>query len=61
MLAYLISEMLPSALAVAGLGAGYESLAQSSLTLCIIRSAVCAVMVICLGTGLNRVGFRLKL
>jgi hypothetical protein len=61
LLAYLISEMLPSALAVAGLGTWYENFTQASLTHAVICSATWAVVILCLSTGLNRIGFRLKL
>jgi heparan-alpha-glucosaminide N-acetyltransferase len=61
LLPYLISEMLPSPLAVFGLDNWYGSLAQPTLTHAIIRSATCAVLILCLSTGLNRIGFRLKL
>lgn len=61
LLAYLISDMLPSVLAVTGLNAWYDNLAQPTLTCAIMRSATCAVVIMCLAMGLNRVGFRLKL
>ena len=61
LLPYLISESLPSVLAVTGLDPWYDSLAQPTLPHAIIRSATCAVVILCLSTGLNRVGFRLKL
>ena len=60
LLAYLISEMLPSLLDVLSLGAGYDHLA-ANLPSAIARSALCAVFVLLLSTGLNRIGFRLKL
>jgi heparan-alpha-glucosaminide N-acetyltransferase len=61
LLPYLISEMLPSVLAVAGLDTWYESLSQPTLPHAITRAASCAVVIMCLTTGLNRLSFRLKL
>lgn len=60
LLAYLISEMLPSLLEVTGLNGWYANLAPT-LACAILRSAVCAVVILGLSTGLNRIGFRLKL
>jgi predicted acyltransferase len=61
LLAYLISEMLPSALEIAGLGPWYENFTQASLTHAVICSATWAVAILSLSTAANRLGFRLKL
>ena len=60
LLAYLISEMLPGLLDAIHLGEGYGHLA-ANLPSAIVRSALCATLVLLLSTGLNRIGFRLKL
>jgi predicted acyltransferase len=60
LLAYLISEMLPGLLDALHLGGGYGHLA-ANLPSAIIRSAVCATLILLLSTGLNRIGFRLRL
>jgi hypothetical protein len=60
LLAYLISEMLPGFLNALHLGNWYGSLA-SNLPYAITRSALCGVLILLLSTGLNRIGFRLKL
>jgi len=60
LLAYLLSEMLPGLLQVLHLGNWYGNLA-TSLTSAITRSIVCAALILLASTGLNRVGFRLKL
>jgi predicted acyltransferase len=60
LLAYLISEMLPSLLDALHLGEGYDRLA-ANLPSAIARSVFCAVFVLLCATGLNRIGFRLKL
>ena len=60
LLAYLISEMLPGLLDAIHLGEGYGHLA-ANLPSAIARSALCATLVLLLSTGLNRIGFRLKL
>jgi heparan-alpha-glucosaminide N-acetyltransferase len=61
LLAYLLSEMLPSALDWLGLDAWYGRLAEPALGWAIARSAACAVLVLAMTTCLNRLGFRLKL
>jgi heparan-alpha-glucosaminide N-acetyltransferase len=61
LLAYLISEMLPSALDVFQLGTWYDGLAKPGLVHAVARSAGCAVVVLSASAGLNRIGFRLKL
>jgi heparan-alpha-glucosaminide N-acetyltransferase len=60
LLAYLISEMLPSLLQALHMGDWYGNLA-TSITSAVARSIVCAVLVLLASTGLNRIGFRLKL
>jgi heparan-alpha-glucosaminide N-acetyltransferase len=60
LLAYLISEMLPGLLQALHLGGWYGSLA-TSLPSAIARSTACGVLVLLVSTGLNRLGFRLKL
>lgn len=61
LLAYLLSELLPQAIVLGGLRDWYAGLAEPGLAYAITRSAVCAVGIVALGAGLNRVGFRLKL
>jgi predicted acyltransferase len=61
LLAYLISEMLPSLLDLLHLGDGYDALAGHTLLTAIARSAGCGVVILCATAGLNRAGFRLKL
>jgi predicted acyltransferase len=61
LLAYLLSEMLPGLLAVLQLGDWYGSLAESNLAGAIARSVLCGVAILLVATGLNRLGFRLKL
>jgi hypothetical protein len=60
LLAYLISEMLPGLLDAFHLGGGYGHLG-ANLASAVIRSAVCATLILLLSTGLNRIGFRLRL
>jgi hypothetical protein len=60
LLAYLISEMLPGLLDALRWGDGYRHLA-ANLPSAIARSAVCGVLILLVSTGLNRIGFRLKL
>jgi heparan-alpha-glucosaminide N-acetyltransferase len=61
LLAYLLSEMQESAFTLLHLGDWYDGLSQASLAAAIARSAGCGVVILLLTTGLNRVGFRLKL
>jgi predicted acyltransferase len=60
LLAYLLSEMLPSFLEALHLGNGYDHLA-ANLPGAIARSALCGVVILLFSTGLNRIGFRLRL
>ncbi len=61
LLAYLISEMLPSTLEVLHLGDWYDGLAGPTLVHAVARSIGCAAAILCATAGLNRLGFRLKL
>jgi predicted acyltransferase len=61
LLAYLISEMLPSLIDLLRMGDWYGGLAESSLAGAIGRSVGCSVFILCVTAGLNRLGFRLKL
>jgi predicted acyltransferase len=61
LLAYLLSEMLPSALDLFGLDGWYSRLAQPDLAHAMARSIGCAVVILAVTAGLNRTGFRLKL
>jgi len=61
LLAYLLSEMLPSALHLSGLDGWYSRLAQPDLAHAMARSIGCGVVILSLTAGLNRIGFRLKL
>jgi hypothetical protein len=61
LLAYLISEMHGSVLDVLGLDGWYSRLAQPDLAHAMTRSIGCAVVILTIAAGLNRIGFRLKL
>lgn len=61
LLAYLISEMLPSARVLLGLDGWYYQLAEPGLAYAMARSIGCAVAILVVTAGLNRVGFRLRL
>jgi predicted acyltransferase len=61
LLAYLISEMLPSAMDSLGLGDWYDGLAEPNLVHAVARSAGCGVVVLAAAVGLNRLGFRVRL
>jgi heparan-alpha-glucosaminide N-acetyltransferase len=61
LLAYLISEMLPSVLDLFHLDNFYSRLAEHGLASAVGRSAGCAAIILCVTAGLNRAGFRLKL
>ncbi len=61
LLAYLLSEMLPSALDLSGLGGWYAALAGPTLFPAIARSVVCAAALLGATVALNRAGFRLKI
>lgn len=61
LLAYLISEMLPSLVEWIGLGGWYGGLAEQNLAGAVARSAGCSVVILSLTAGLNRLGFWLRL
>ena len=61
LLAYLLSEMLPSARDLLGLDDWYSRLAQPDLAHAMARSIGCAVVLLAVTAGLNRIGFRLRL
>jgi predicted acyltransferase len=61
LLSYLLSEMLPSMLDLLHLDTWYSHLAQAGLAHAVARSIGCAVLILSLSAGLNRLGFRLKL
>jgi len=61
LLAYLLSEMLPSTLVLVNLGDWYGRLAAPELWQAVVRSGSCGVVILCATAGLNRLGFRLKL
>ena len=61
LLAYLLSEMHGSALDLVGLGGWYYRLGAPDLAHAIARSIGCAVVILAVTAGLNRLGFRLKL
>jgi heparan-alpha-glucosaminide N-acetyltransferase len=61
LLAYLLSEMHGSALDVLGLDGWYSRLAQPDLAHAMARSIGCAVVILAITAGLNRIGFRLRL
>jgi heparan-alpha-glucosaminide N-acetyltransferase len=60
LLAYLISEMIPSLLDALGISEGYSRLA-SNLPSAVARSAVCGLLVLLVSSSLNRIGFRIRL
>jgi len=61
LLAYLLSEMLPSVLSLLHFVGWYGHLAESSLACAITRSTVCATVILFTTALLNHAGFRLKL
>ncbi len=61
LLAYLLSEMLPSAIDLFHLNAWYGGLAEPDLVHAVTRSAGCAAIILGATAALNRLGFRLKL
>ncbi|HXP63545.1 MAG TPA: DUF5009 domain-containing protein [Dongiaceae bacterium] len=60
-LAYLLSEVLPSAIELLRLDDWYAGLAAPGLAHAVARSAGCALILLAATTGLNRLGLRLKL
>lgn len=61
LLAYLLSEMLPSLLDLIGAGDWYYRLGTPNLPCAIARSAGCGMVLLIISTMLNRLGFRLRL
>jgi predicted acyltransferase len=61
LLAYLLSEMLPSVIDLLHLGAWYGRLAEPGLLCAVARSTTCATGILVLTVLLNRAGFRLRL
>jgi len=61
LLAYLLSEMLPSALDLVGLGSAYGRIGELGLPCAIGRSAACGVLILLASVGLNRTGFRIRI
>jgi heparan-alpha-glucosaminide N-acetyltransferase len=61
LLAYLLSEAHGAALNLVGLGGWYSRLAQPDLAHAMARSLGCAIVILALTAGLNRLGLRLKL
>ncbi len=61
LLAYLLSEMSVSLFDVLHISDWYGSLSEPSLAAAIARSAAFGVVVLLISTGLNRIGFRLRL
>ncbi len=61
LLAYLLSEMHWSFFNLVGLDGWYSQLAQPGLAHAMARSIGCAVVIVAITAGLNRIGFRLKL
>jgi predicted acyltransferase len=61
LLAYLLSELLPSLLELLRLDDWYGRLAEANLACAIARSAGCAATLLALTALLNRLGVRLKL
>ena len=61
LLAYLLSELLPSLIDLVGLGGWYGGLAEPTLARALARSAGLGGVLLAATAGLNRVGFRLRL
>ena len=61
LLAYLLSEMLPSALNLLHFGDWYGRMAAPNLACAVARSVACATLILVVTAQFNRVGFRLKL
>jgi heparan-alpha-glucosaminide N-acetyltransferase len=61
LLAYLISEMSGSLFDALHIGDWYDRLSEPHLAAAITRSAACGVVILLVASGLNRLGFRLRL
>jgi predicted acyltransferase len=61
LMAYLLSEMLPSTLVLVNLSDWYGRLAAPEFWQAVVRAGSCGVVILCATAGLNRLGFRLKL
>jgi predicted acyltransferase len=61
LLAYLLSEMLPSVLTWIDLAGWYDRLCEVSLVSAVARSVGCALILLSFTVILNRAGFRLRL
>jgi hypothetical protein len=61
LLAYLLSDLFPSAIDLFHLEAWYGGLAEPYFVCAIARSAGCALVLLSLTATLNRIGFRLQL
>jgi predicted acyltransferase len=61
LLAYLLSEMLPSAAALLGVNQWYDKAGEISLAAAIGRSAALGAALLAGTVGLNRIGFRLRI
>jgi predicted acyltransferase len=60
LLAYLLSEMLPSAFALFGVDEWYDKAGESSLAAAVARSAAMGGALLAATAGSNRLGFRLR-
>jgi heparan-alpha-glucosaminide N-acetyltransferase len=61
LLAYLLSEMLPSAFALLRVDGWYDRAGELGLAAAVARSTGAGVILLAVTTGLNRLGFRLKI
>lgn len=61
LLAYLLSNLLPSLIDLVGAGAAYGRLAEPALANAVLRSAAAAAIILTLAAGINRAGLRLRL
>ncbi|HAB19472.1 MAG TPA: DUF5009 domain-containing protein [Verrucomicrobiota bacterium] len=61
LLAYLLSEMLPSLITLLGFAGAYDRMAGPALVNAVVRSAGCALVVLIVAGLINRAGLRLRL
>jgi heparan-alpha-glucosaminide N-acetyltransferase len=61
LLAYLLSEMLPSLMSLVRVDEWYDKLGDVNLAAAIARSAALGVVLLAATAGLNRIGFRLRI